>query len=81
MRLESPEGDAGFPGHLSVQVRYAFDDDGTLTIGYEAASDAPTPVNLTSHPYFNLERTAGLRYPEPRCCSSTRSATSRWTRR
>jgi aldose 1-epimerase len=54
MRLESPEGDAGFPGNLSVQVRYTLDDDGTLTIAYEALADAPTPLSLTSHPYFNL---------------------------
>jgi aldose 1-epimerase len=54
MRLESPEGDAGFPGNVTVQVRYTLDDEGTLTIGYEAITDAPTPLNLTSHPYFNL---------------------------
>lgn len=54
MRLESPEGDAGFPGNVTVQVRYTLDDDGTLTIDYEAITDAPTPLNLTSHPYFNL---------------------------
>lgn len=54
LRLESPEGDAGFPGNVSVQVRYTLDDDGTLTIDYKAVADAPTPLNLTSHPYFNL---------------------------
>lgn len=54
MRLDSPEGDAGFPGNVSVQVRYTFDDDGTLTLDYEALTDAPTPLNLTSHGYFNL---------------------------
>ncbi|GAB7537695.1 aldose epimerase family protein [Burkholderia sp. 3C] len=54
MRLVSPEGDGGFPGNVEVQVRYALDDDGTLSIGYEARSDAPTPLQLTSHPYFNL---------------------------
>ena len=54
MRLESPEGDAGFPGNVSVQVRYTLDDEGTLTIDYRAVADAPTPLNLTSHPYFNL---------------------------
>ncbi|MGF6485277.1 galactose mutarotase [Paraburkholderia sp. JPY432] len=59
MRLESPEGDAGFPGNVTVQVRYSLDDDGTLTIGYEAITDAPTPLNLTSHPYFNLTGRAG----------------------
>ncbi|WP_213302589.1 aldose epimerase family protein [Paraburkholderia sacchari] len=54
LRLESPEGDGGFPGNVSVQVRYTLDDDGTLTIDYEAVTDAPTPLNLTSHGYFNL---------------------------
>ncbi|TDV16250.1 aldose 1-epimerase [Paraburkholderia caballeronis] len=54
MRLESPEGDAGFPGNVGVRVRYSLDDDGTLTIDYEGVTDAPTPLNLTSHPYFNL---------------------------
>ncbi|HEY3597998.1 MAG TPA: aldose epimerase family protein [Paraburkholderia sp.] len=51
---ESPEGDAGFPGALATTVRYALDDDGALTIDYDAVTDAPTPVNLTNHAYFNL---------------------------
>lgn len=51
---ESPEGDAGFPGSLLTTVRYSLDDDGTLTLAYDAVSTAPTPVNLTSHAYFNL---------------------------
>ncbi|MFM0416695.1 aldose epimerase family protein [Paraburkholderia aromaticivorans] len=59
MRLESPEGDAGFPGNVTTQVRYSLDDDGTLTIAYEAVTDAATPLNLTSHPYFNLTGRAG----------------------
>lgn len=54
MRLESPEGDAGFPGNVTTQVRYSLDDDGSLTIEYEAITDAPTPLNLTNHAYFNL---------------------------
>jgi aldose 1-epimerase len=59
LRLESPEGDAGFPGNVDVQVRYALDDDGTLTIDYRAVTDAPTPLNLTSHGYFNLSGEPG----------------------
>ncbi|HEY4298625.1 MAG TPA: aldose epimerase family protein [Paraburkholderia sp.] len=59
MRLESPEGDAGFPGNVSTQVRYSLDDDGTLTIAYEAITDAATPLNLTNHAYFNLTGRAG----------------------
>src|SRR5258708_451803 len=53
MRLESPEGDAGFPGNVTVQVRYTRDNDGTLTLDYEAASDAPPPLTLTTPPHSN----------------------------
>ncbi|WP_322043184.1 aldose epimerase family protein [Paraburkholderia sp. J67] len=59
LRLDSPEGDGGFPGNVSVQVRYTLDDDGTLTIAYEGATDAPTALNLTSHGYFNLSGEPG----------------------
>ena len=54
MRLDSEEGDAGFPGNVSVQVRYSLDELGELTIDYTATTDAPTPIGLTSHGYFNL---------------------------
>ncbi|HEX7814566.1 aldose epimerase family protein [Dyella sp.] len=54
LRLLSPEGDGGFPGELQVQVRIHLHDDGKLDLHYEARSDAPTPLSLTSHPYFNL---------------------------
>ncbi|MQA18498.1 aldose epimerase family protein [Rugamonas rivuli] len=54
LRLVSPAGAAGFPGKVEVQVRYRLGDDGTLSIDYEAVTDAPTPMNLTAHPYFNL---------------------------
>lgn len=59
MRLESEEGEGGFPAHVSVTVRYALGDEGTLTIDYEANTDAPTPINLTNHAYFNLTAEAG----------------------
>jgi aldose 1-epimerase len=51
---ESPEGDGGYPGALAATVRYALSDDGTLSIDYDAVCNAPTPVNLTNHAYFNL---------------------------
>ena len=54
MRLVSPEGDGGFPGEVRVELRCRFDDDGTLDLQYQATSDAPTPLSLTAHPYFNL---------------------------
>ncbi|HEY3536351.1 MAG TPA: aldose epimerase family protein [Trinickia sp.] len=54
MRLHSEEGEAGFPGNVDVTVRYSLDDEGELSIEYGARSDAPTPINLTNHAYFNL---------------------------
>lgn len=59
LALDSEEGDAGFPGNVRVEVRYTLDDDGGLTIDYRANTDAPTPLNLTSHGYFNLTAQAG----------------------
>ncbi len=50
----SPDGDQGFPGNLDVTVTYAVDDQRRLNIDYVATTDAPTPVNLTNHAFFNL---------------------------
>ena len=54
LRLESPDGDQGFPGKASIQVTYSLDSNGALHIEYEAMSDKDTVFNLTNHSYFNL---------------------------
>ncbi len=53
LRHASPAGDQGYPGALDVRVTYTL-ADGALAIDYHATSDAPTPVNLTQHTYWNL---------------------------
>jgi len=53
LRLDSPDGEEGYPGRLSARVTYAL-NGGTLSIRYEAESDADTLCNLTNHAYFNL---------------------------
>lgn len=58
-RLESADGDQGFPGKLRVSLRYRLDDDNTLSIFYHAEVDKPCPVSLTNHAYFNLDGTQG----------------------
>jgi aldose 1-epimerase len=54
LRHSSPDGDEGYPGTLTVLVRYQLTDEDELDVEYEAATDAPTPINLTQHSYFNL---------------------------
>jgi aldose 1-epimerase len=51
----SPNGEEGYPGTLKVKVTYWLTDKNTVRINYEATTDAPTPLNLTHHGYFNLE--------------------------
>jgi aldose 1-epimerase len=52
--LVSEAGDQGFPGHLQAQVTYDIDVGGNVTIRFDTSVDAPCPVNLSSHAYFNL---------------------------
>ncbi len=49
----SRDGEEGFPGNLKVNVIYRVTDN-ELHIDFTAITDKPTPVNLTSHCYFNL---------------------------
>lgn len=53
LTLESPDGQEGYPGNLSVRVVYLLDGDG-LHIRYEVKTDGDTICNLTNHAYFNL---------------------------
>jgi len=53
--IESPDGDQGFPGNLSATVCYRLQADARVSMEYTATVDAPCPVNLTNHAYFNLD--------------------------
>ena len=54
LTLVSPDGDQGFPGTLTVKMRYTLTENNELRIDYRATTTKPTVLNLTNHSYFNL---------------------------
>jgi aldose 1-epimerase len=60
--LVSPDGDQGFPGTVRASVTYTVQGtvEGTVQgaavdVELTATTDAPTPVSLTQHAYFQLD--------------------------
>lgn len=62
LALISPDGDQGYPGTVEVTVTYELRGH-VLRIGHEAVTDAPTVVDLTNHPYWNLAGPAAWDVP------------------
>ena len=50
----SPDGEEGYPGTLTVSVKFSWQGDG-LMLHYTARCDQDTILNLTNHSYFNLD--------------------------
>jgi aldose 1-epimerase len=55
----SPAGNNGFPGNLDVSALISVFEN-TLTLQFEAVTDAPTPISFTWHPYFTLAGDPGV---------------------
>lgn len=54
LSLLSNDGDENFPGNMTVSVCYELNDKNELAINYSATCDKTSPINLTSHTYFNF---------------------------
>ena len=55
LALVSADGDMGYPGRLIATCTYSLHAPAILRVALEAITDKRTPVNLTSHAYFNLD--------------------------
>ena len=54
LTLHSAHGDQGFPGNCDARIVYAWVGN-NLQWSATAALDAPCPINLIPHPYWNLD--------------------------
>ena len=55
LAIAARDGEEGYPGNLDAQCRYELAEPATLRITLTARVDAPCPVNLAHHSYFNLD--------------------------
>ena len=54
LSLQSPDGEAGYPGAVNSAVTYSLDDAGSLQIEFDATTNKPTIINMTNHALFNM---------------------------
>ena len=50
----SPDAEEGYPGSLRATAEYSLSERNELWTVLRATADAPTPVNMTNHAYWNL---------------------------
>jgi aldose 1-epimerase len=50
----SKSGEEGYPGTVSAKVVYTLTDKDELRVAFEATTDAPSPVSMAHHSYWNL---------------------------
>ena len=54
MSVLHPDGQEGWPGNLAVDATFTVTSGNDLKISFTARTDKDTPVNLSSHTFFNL---------------------------
>lgn len=59
--LVSEDGEGGWPGRVVATATYEIAAPATLRLILQASTDAPTPLNLSTHGYYNLDGSADVR--------------------
>jgi aldose 1-epimerase len=59
LKYTSIDGEEGFPGNVTVHIRFELNNENELSYAFSATTDAPTAINLTHHSYFNLNNGKG----------------------
>ena len=54
LTYQSPDGEEGYPGTVDITVDYVLTFDNELRVQMSATTDAPTPINIVHHTYWNL---------------------------
>ncbi|MFZ1338724.1 MAG: aldose epimerase family protein [Paracoccaceae bacterium] len=56
--LDLADGLGGFPGNRRLSARFSLPGSATLRMELSGTTDAPTPINIANHSYWNLDGTA-----------------------
>jgi aldose 1-epimerase len=54
LTYRSVDGDSGYPGNVDFKTSYILNNKNQFMIYFNAETDKRTPINLTSHIYYNL---------------------------
>lgn len=72
-RYTRPAGEEGYPGNVDATSEYTLSNEGVLTSRLIATTDSETPINLTTHNYWNLSGVSGTPIGSHRLSVATES--------
>lgn len=74
LTYHSPDGEEGYPANVNFRVEYSLSGS-TLTCEISATTDAPTPINIAQHSYYNLNGFGDVRDHEIQVLASNYTPT------